>query len=487
MKKTKETSRSFGFALVALVAAGLYPLIHYYNGNLEMADSGIQLLFLVSVCLALPLLMGGVGWLITRKAPLRRWSKYMVPMVNLGVFSWLISMLVFLSNRKIMLLVFILGAVLGLLLYRQIKRIVGIQLLLALMAVVSFIPRANFAWKHNNNWMKSTASTDDIQFKKFPNVYIIQPDGYSSFETLKQPPYERSEESFKTWLESKSFVNYHNFRSNYYSTLTSNSSLFAMEHHYYGNTYKRNLKTFDSQRIIAGDNPVISAFKDNGYTTHLLTDNSYFLINRKMTHYDYCNIPEAMLSFYRPGRVRGVDMVSDFKNLMEQQSEGPHFYFIEKTIPGHIAHGRSQSLGVEAERERYLDRLTLSEEWMKTLLETIYKQDDDPLIVLVADHGGYVGLRYVREVLEKELTPIELNSVFSSLLSIRWPQNEAPAQWNPESSVNLFRYVLSYLSEDETLKQNKVSNASFLPYDDGNGVEYYECLDTEGNKVFRKL
>ncbi|MCZ6595139.1 MAG: hypothetical protein O6943_09525 [Bacteroidetes bacterium] len=487
MSRPNPTTYTRRFQILAAVAAGLYPIIHYYNGNLEMADSWIQLLFLLGVGITLPTLLMLLSRPIFRIKPLQKLAKYRVAAINLSFFFGLLSMLIFLTNRKIIVLVFLGAVLLSFILYKYLKKIVIIQYILAFLSILTFVPKAGFALKHTNDWALPADDIVSTSFKKYPNIYVIQPDGYTSFSTLKKAPYNYLDTTFEEWLAGKSFVNYDDFRSNYYSTLTSNSSLFAMRHHYYGNTYKGNLKTFNSQEIIAGNNMTIATLKNNNYKTHFLTDNSYILINRKMSHYDYCNIPNSKLSFYKPGRVRGVDIITDFEEVMQETSSSHNFFFIEKTIPGHIAHGKSASMGVDKEQERYLTRVEIAQDWMVDLIDIITKNDDNPMIIILSDHGGYVGLNYVKEVLQKELSPVEINSVFSSLLSIKWPSNEVPEDLEFKSSVNLFRTIFSYLSEDSSLLVNGEKDKSYLPYNDGSGISFYEYIDANGNVVFNNL
>ena len=67
---------------------------------------------------------------------------------------------------------------------------------------------------------------------------MIQPDGYVSFSELKKGYYNYDNTDFEQWLSHQGFSLHHNFRSNYYSTLSANSSLFAMKHHYYKKYHK---------------------------------------------------------------------------------------------------------------------------------------------------------------------------------------------------------------------------------------------------------
>jgi len=254
--------------------------------------------------------------------------------------------------------------------------------------------------------------------------------------------------------------------------------MFAMKHHKYQNTFPGNLKTYASQEVIVGDNPVLSIFKNNGYKTHLITDNSFFLTNRKLKAYDYCNIPQSKVLLYDTGGIYGIDIPSDFKQAVSTQN-GRNFYFVEKTLPGHIMYTKNASNGAEQERIDYISRVEEANEWLKHLVNTIEEHDENPLIILVADHGGFVGLDYVKQVEHRELNAIESISVFSSLLSIKWPDEQRP-DIDFDTNVNIFRTLFSYLGNNPELLKYKETNESYIPLYDGLNAKFYQCLDDNG-------
>lgn len=476
------------YPYVVALAAGLYPLLHYYNSNFDMADSWVQLLFLVSLCLLLPLFLVLVSPLIFKLPFLQKFNKYRLATINLTMFCGLLSMLIFLSNKKVIVLVLFTAGLLSLIVYKHLAKIIVIQLLLALMSFVSLLPRLWFISNYNADWTQLTDNITSVTLKKTPNIYVIQPDGFANFTTLRKAPYDYHDTNFEDWLGARSFINYPNFRSNYHSTVTSNSSMFAMKHHYLQNTYKGNLKTFGSQEVIVGDhNNVLKALKHNNYKTHLITDNSYFIINRKMSLIDYCNIDQSDVKLYDTGGIPEADILPDLEKVLSSATNSNNFYFIEKTIPSHIAYTQSSSAGIEKERIEYLQRLETASNWVKGLVTLIEDYDSNALIIIVADHGGYVGLTYTKEIENKQLTALETISVFSSLLAIKWPDQQVPAELNIESNVNLFRNVLSYLSEDEKLLDNLEEDKSYLPrYEGGKGV-FYECINEDYKVVYKEL
>ena len=480
----KRTGRSGGFfglsgphPLLIALAAGLYPLLHYYNGNFDIADSWIQLLFMLGLCLGLPILLVCVSKFVFRLGFLRKFKSYRLTAVNLVVFFGLLGLLIFHLNKKELAVVLLVSALASFLLYRFLGKVIILQLLLAVMSFVTLIPRGWFVLNYDAEWTQTPDAITEVFFKQNPNVYVIQPDGYTNFTELRKAPYNHRDTTFENYLTETGFINYPNFRSNYYSTLTSNSSMFAMKHHYYQNTYPGNLKTYGSQEVIVGSqNNVLKTFKKNGYKTHLVTDNSFFLTNRKLSSFDHCNIDQSEVKLYDTGGISGVDIVEDFQKLLQGQSDTSNFYFIEKTIPSHIQYTKAASLGVEMERETYLERLEEANDWLTQLITLIHTYDTDPLIILVGDHGGYVGLSYVKEVEQIKLSPLEATSVFSSLLSIKWPQGLNAEGIEFRSNVNLFRQLFAVMSGDKQWLNNLEANESFVPLYDGEVPTFINIL-----------
>lgn len=475
------------FPCIVALAAGLYPFLHYYNSNFDMADSWVQLLFLIGICFLLPLTLVLVSPLIFKISFLQKFEKYQLAAINLALFAGLLSLLIFLSHRKTLVLVMFLTALGSMLVYKQLAKIVILQLLLAVMSFFTLIPRLIFVLNYSEDWTKIEEEVSRLHFKSTPNIYVIQPDGYTNFSELRKPPYDYLDTEFENYLADKGFVNYPHFRSNYHSTMTSNASMFAMKHHYLQNTYKGNLKTFGAQEAIVGDrNNALQILRNNGYTNHLITDNSYFTINRKMSLFDFCNVKQKDVKFYDTSGIPEADILPDLDEALRKTTATPNFFFIEKTIPSHVTYEESYSTGIEGERTLYLKRLETADEWVKGLISIIEKHDANPLIILVADHGGYVGLRYTKEVEVKELTELETISVFSSLLAIRWPNNNVPSL-NFKSNVNLFLNVFAYLSEDASILNYLEADKSFIPRYDGGSADFYECINENYQVEYIKL
>jgi hypothetical protein len=77
--------------------------------------------------------------------------------------------------------------------------------------------------------------------------------------------------------------------------------------------------------------------------------------------------------------------------------------------------------------------------------------------------------------------------VFSSALAIKWPNNDVPEYDDRlKSSVNLFRVLFSYLSEEDSYLQHLQEDKSYLIIEEGapNGV--YEVIDEAGAVNFEE-
>lgn len=492
MKKIKQFIYSNkDYPIITTLASGLYPLFHYYSNNLDIADTFIQLFYMILLCIGLPFILMILGNVITKISFFSFIKKQTLTAVNLVSFLGLLGLLIFDLNKKELVLVVFVCFISSFLLRKHLNKIVVLQYILFFLSFLTLLPKVYFMINYTDNWSKLSFDTEKIKFEIKPNIYLIQPDGYMNFSMLYEQPYNFTDKTFENYLLDTGFNFFPEFRSNYYSTLTSNSSLFAMKHHYYSNTYTGNLKTYKSQDVIVGTNNVLSILKANNYKTHLLTDNSFFLTNRKLKDYDYCNVPQNKILFYDTGGVDGVDIIEDFEALISKQSnektDVSKFYFIEKTIPSHINYLKSNSLGINREREWYFERVNVANLWLKQIINLINRYDENSLVIIAADHGGYVGLNYVKEVEHKKLNDIEVSSVFNSLLAIKWPKDVSVPNIEITSSVNLFRKVFYYLTKgNENLKVQE-ANCSYIPFYDGFFAEYYECIDDKGNINYKKI
>lgn len=119
-----------------------------------------------------------------------------------------------------------------------------------------------------------------------------------------------------------------------------------------------------------------------------------------------------------------------------------------------------------------------------TLIE---QYDPDGLVILMADHGGFVGMESTDEAVHKLEDRDKIYSVFSTLFAVKWPNNQSPDfDKSFKTNVNLFRILFSYLSEDESYLNHLQEDASFLQIEENNGESTYKAIDASGNILFEK-
>lgn len=77
--------------------------------------------------------------------------------------------------------------------------------------------------------------------------------------------------------------------------------------------------------------------------------------------------------------------------------------------------------------------------------------------------------------------------MFSSQLSIHWPDGVAPEiDVHMVSAVNVFRVLISYLSENEKYLEYLQDNSSYMIINQGAPKGVYKYIDNKGNITFLK-
>lgn len=477
------------YVILTAIAAGLYPLLYCFNKNFTLVNSWSQLCFYLLLYLAFPVLVGLFSYcfLPKKNSLFAKYKGYILPILNFTFFVLLILVSTYgIREKKITLLVCTIAFILAIVFNKQYKKIVVLQLLLAVLVIPSLVNKVYKAVNYSSDWMLAKDNISQVIFKKKPNVYYIQPDGYANFSELKKGNYNYNNSNFESYLKDKNFKSYANYRSNYFSTLSSNSSLFAMQHHYYNSPNKKSAELYNSRQIIAGNNPVVKIFKKNNYKTNLMLEHSYLLVNRPKLEYDYSNVDYTDISFLARGFEVEKDLAEDLSIAIDTNSNTNNFYFIEKLSPGHITTVLSGVNEIESERENYLTRLAETNEWLKKVIDIIEAKDKNALIIIAADHGGYVGLNATAEARIKQENTKNVKSVFTSVLSIKWP-NEAPEiDVNFKTPVNFFRILFSYLSDDEQYLNYLEADKSYLIIKQGAPFGVYQVINDEGDVVFNK-
>ena len=129
-------------------------------------------------------------------------------------------------------------------------------------------------------------------------------------------------------------------------------------------------------------------------------------------------------------------------------------------MPHHIGFKDSFKETVK-ERNRYFERIELVNDWIKETVSYIEQNDENSIIIILADHGGWVGLENYDDMYSTKDESL-INSTFSALSAIKWNGFLKPDfDENLKSNVNLFRVLFSTLSENEKYLDALEDDSSF--------------------------
>lgn len=481
-------SKKIPFGLAGF-ATGSYPFLFYFSKNFYLSNSWIQFGFLSFFFLIVPTLIFLFFSKFNRISLYKKYKKQFLFFLSLAIFALFIIIIIHAKiPKKLILSTWILLVPVSLYLYRFHKQLIIFQLLLTIIGMFNFVPTVYKYTQIDDTWKKQPDDIAEVVFKKKPNVYFIEPDGYASISELKKGHYKIDNSEFNNFLKNNNFSTYPDFRSNYPSTLSSNTAVFEMKHHYFNEENSQDIG-LRPREILVSDNTVLNVFKNNGYKTHLIVHSPYFLINRRDINYDYCNFSFNDIPMLSTGLGNLRNVTEDFKNSFPIDSNSPHFFFIEFLYPAHIPNTKAKSKGIEEEKELWTRRMiNQSNPIIEELITQIKQNDPSALILLLSDHGGYIGYEYTHQIYTKTQDRDNLYSAFGNLCAIKWPNNEMPNfNYSLKTSVNTFRYLFSYLSENPKYLEYEQDNGSYQLIKDGAPKGIYRILDENGKVDFTPM
>lgn len=476
------------FPTVIAIAAGLYPMLYRYSRNFSLVNSGSHLLFFLIVFIGIPVVVYNISYWLLKRSKKERFSTGLFALFNVFSFLYFIKTITYFGlHLKKTLFVILLAILFAIFLKQHLKKIVLFQFLLAFVGALSLGFIVFEALSISNDWQQQPDAILDASFKKKPNVYFIEPDGYVNFSEIDKGYYNFDNTNFKSFLDDTNFTTYPNFRSNYSTTLSSNSSIFMMKHHFY-NKQVSDFEMYNARDMIVSKNPVLDIFKNNGYKTYFLTETAYMLFNKPNLGFDYCNIDYADIPYLNIGIKEPRAITSVLKTAIEEKIDAPKFFFLQILKPWHISVRKTKTSNKKLESEKWFKSLEAANTKLIEMIGLIKKQDPDALILIMSDHGGYVGMNYGDESLVKTQDRDFIYSIFSSQLAIHWPKNNKPKFDDKfKSSVNTFRLLFSYLSEDESFLSNLQPNESYMVLRKGTRPGVYKYIDNHGHIVFKEI
>ncbi|MEZ4794141.1 MAG: sulfatase-like hydrolase/transferase [Flavobacteriaceae bacterium] len=453
-----------------------------------MVSTWGHLFYFVGWFLVLPLLLFLIFDWLSKRDRFRKYQKYVIPFLSLFTFLFLLKTFTFVAmERKLIVYSIVASILFALVLHKHWKKIMVIQFLMACMAGFSLLRVVNEKLNYSDQWKQQPDGIEQVVFQAHPNVYLIEPDGYIGFEALAEDPYAFDNGPFEEFLRDQQFKNYPHFRTNYVNTLASNVALFTMKHHWYGfNLREENV--YNANKAVVSDNAVLNAFKRNGYETYLISETQYFFLNKPLLGYHHSNIDYSNIAYLHNGMGERQPVLEPFFTYLNDGIQKPKFFFIQLLHPWHVSTYKSSSLGKELERKKYLERLEESNKLMKKMIAKILEKDPNGLIVIMADHGGYVGFDTTQDTYKRVENPKLLRSIFSAVLSIHWPRDIAPHYDSKiKTPVNFFRILFSFMSDNSAYLDYLQTDESFMIQKEEEDMGIYKYCNSQGEWIFEKV
>lgn len=434
------------YPVLAALIFGFYVFLFYYSNNFNLASSWQQLLFFSCYFMLLPMVVSYISYKIILQTRFKGYVRQCLFILLLSFLGYFVlqNFGFVTAYRKAFLLFFIVLSAISF-------RFKNYKIIVVIVGLMSIYPAFLNAGEilsrlsSRNDWYQQPDAIESVQFRKKPNVYYIQVDGYANANTLKNSLYRFDNSAFERWLKDQNFKIYDDFSSNYPATLESNSSCFNMKHH-----FMKPISGFKNKRdFILSDNAALRTFKSNGYRTFFISERPYLLMNRPNVAFDYCNFSASDLPFLQDGWEVYRDITGGIKQQILSNKATSNFFFIEKFDPGHIAVQKAASEGKEAERKKYLRKLEIANQWLTEIVSFINVNDKNAIVIIGADHAGFVGFNYALESEDRITNHELLQSMYGASLAIRWNNSEFQKyDRDLKSSVNLFRTLFSFLSAE---------------------------------------
>lgn len=463
---------------------GLYAISYLYHHNYTLVNSWTQFAYLVLQMIVAPSLIVLLVNHLIKKQSDRVKNAFNASAVTI-LTAITVSLVIYLGWRwKGLLLISVITVVASWFVGKHYKK--GV-LILGLMTVLSILQFAFYFFTdvlQKQNWV-TTSPLTTITFQKKPNIYYIQPDGYSAKPALENIHYDYNNDRFYSDLEQRDFYINHEYRTNYPSTLSSNAALFTGQHHFYDQGTLKN-ELFNAREIIMGNNPVLQTFKNNGYQTTAILQHRYLLLNHPEVAYDRINISSNELSSL-PKYKLDKNYLSDLKSMMQSASDAPQFYFVEILEPGHIPGLPYKGSSPIKQREDYISKLNHTSTKLLQMIDHITQQDPNSIIIIAADHGGFVGFNYATQCYEKPINDATLkSSIFRALLAVKAPSEFESCKDHLKSSVSLFPTLFYYLG-NKSMKEQNMDNSSYQLIKSGSQGGVYRYYDDHGTSVTEKI
>ncbi len=487
----KTFKRKIESPALAALAIGLFPFLFYISNNITLIFEYIPIFDFAKIFILIPFIIISTAYHFLYKKLPPIISKRIIPGLMVVLLISSLKLTIFELNPILIAVALIAALLFIVFMYKEATSLMLLLFLMSAFSGYNIISEMITIQKKKalKQWMELPDDIEKTKFTKRHNIYLIQPDSYVNISEMSEGYYNIDNQEMYNWLNNSGFKLYENFRSNYGATIHSNLSLFTMRHHHY-QTARSLIDAYGGRETLIGENAVLNILRENDYKLALVSSTIFMIARRTSIIYDYCNVKNNSVSpLDDPVKTIVGDVVEDTKEAIETFKDDKRFIFLEHSAsPAHIAGFLHQSKGVEKEREEYIERVMEANEWLKEVIAHINEVDTNALIIVAADHGGYVGLEAAEQAYIKTEDPNLVRSYFSSMLAIKWPNDyDGSLDDKFHSVVNLFRNVFSYMSDRPEFANTPELDESFIMLNKGAENGTYKYINDANEVVIERI
>ena len=341
---------------------------------------------------------------------------------------------------------------------------------LIFISILTLVVIVNVCLKQTQNETKATENKQvvggnnyfaDLKCIRKNNVYLLVYDSYSHDIVLDALGIAHAD--LAHLLPARGFMRYDAYSLGD-NTVSSMAAAFAIGGIYQGS----------ERSMLAGNNILNDVLQRSGYKTQYLLcayempnrgermpGDFYFPSQKQITK------PEMVLF---PCILRGLlsqsaniyndysreEWINEKRRLISTATDSGIFIYAHAEMPGHAVSNPAYRKSDFEEQMAFAKRLALADEEMSKDLEMIYSKDDDPIIIIAADHGAY--LTVPKEGIGK-YTAANLLDRCGIQLFVRWPNGYEPTL-SINSLPDVILETLICLTGDRTLARFKSDGAT---------------------------
>lgn len=336
------------------------------------------------------------------------------------------------------------------------------------------------SYKNSNTGENKLTDIITNNIYKKSNIYLIVLDSFQDFNSFKDivKKYEEEINEFYNYLVSNNFKVENSIRSSSIVSPISMGQILSMNYLIpEDQKYDPNLFHLIQDKWIKDDLPVINILKKRGYKFNYYNsglqqnkicnekiDNCLsrksFLIEQDLIFLNTTPILRIFAKFQKnefyykvlfPGLYEITDFVKDYEK-MKIIPNSAEFFYIHGVIPhAPFRFDRNcnylSELVIQDEDNDYIEQYLCAIKQATNLLNTIISKDNDSIIILLADHGHYIGGIEGPDYKIRNLTTPQMIQLSSPLFAIK--SNQCLIDRKIENTINTFRAVFSCLDNKD--------------------------------------